>query len=165
MKCSDVIGLMGPYIDSELEPTCTFRIQEHLLMCSECRTRYAQEEELERRMASALNGPPSETDEMLWQSGISGIVASPIRVSAPFSRLVLGSWTHAGWFSLVASLLFLTALACAGLGLRHRYPLPAQPLRLDHPAACNDPHSSGSLQHYVAQPIPRLSERRAVIVT
>jgi anti-sigma factor RsiW len=128
MKCTDVIAFIGLYLDSELESTTTFQIQAHLAHCARCRLRYAQEHELERRISASLQQSEGGNDDQRWTKIVHRALPQqrgldPVRASF---RIRFGS-AHSQWISLVASLVFLAALASAGLGLRHsgRMPLPS----------------------------------------
>ena len=127
MKCEDVIHFVGPYLDSELDPTTTFQIQAHLSQCSMCRTRFEREHELECRINQSLQRTIGLDDEVRWNQILHRALPMP---RAP-GRSARTFWLRTGnlhqhWISLVASLVFLAALASAGLGLRHggHMPLP-----------------------------------------
>ena len=43
MKCHDARKWISPYIDSELDPTKTFELSQHLENCESCKTRFGRE--------------------------------------------------------------------------------------------------------------------------
>lgn len=120
MKCQDTIAFMGPYLDSELDPTTTFRIQAHLARCETCRERFAQEERLERRLASSLRRSPGSRaeDEQAWMRALAGCGLASATTRD-------GLWTFwrkrvpLHWLTLAASLALLSFFMSAGNGLRH----------------------------------------------
>lgn len=121
MNCAEVIQYVGPYLDSELEQDITFQIQLHLSRCPHCHARYEQEQNFENRIVQSLRASPNEQDdEKHWASILQRTL--PPRLGTKTKTRSFWSRIDArkmSWISLVASLVFLAALASAGLGLRH----------------------------------------------
>ena len=120
MKCVEVVQFVGPYLDSELDTTTTFQIQAHLAKCPSCHARYEQEHDLERKISNSLRGVHDTGNDVRWMQ----ILERALPQQSVRQRKRVPMWIHMGsvnshWISLVASLVFLAALACAGLGLRH----------------------------------------------
>jgi hypothetical protein len=76
---------------------------------------------MERRIVASLRVSPDElADEALWARACARALANPsLRRREPWSRWLQHPRVPAQWIALVASLVFLAALASAGLGLRH----------------------------------------------
>lgn len=54
MRCEEVRQLLSPYLDSELDDRTIFLIGRHLDDCTECATRFKQEQELELAITKRL---------------------------------------------------------------------------------------------------------------
>jgi len=120
MNCTDAIQYLGPYLDSELDIATTVQIQAHLTRCPRCSERFDQEHALENRIAESLMGHSAPEDGRRWETILERVLPKPKAARHRGSRLRFwASSAAANWFSLVASLVILAALASAGLGLRH----------------------------------------------
>lgn len=77
---------------------------------------------VETRVRAALTRAPSQADDLLWQRALARAMhLRPIDATRQLSAWRYPLWIHAPWMTWVASLVFLAALACAGLGLRHAH--------------------------------------------
>jgi len=65
VNCREARRCLSPYLDSELDPTTTFAISEHLRTCDPCRWRFDAERDVDQCMVSRLNmeGMPDD----LWR--------------------------------------------------------------------------------------------------
>jgi anti-sigma factor RsiW len=149
MNCADVIQYAGPYLDSELEAAITFQIQLHLSRCPHCRARYEREREIEHRIAQSLRASPDEQDdEKRWAAVLQRTL--PLRVMATTRKRGFWNRIDAGkiaWISLVASLVFVAALASAGLGLRHGGHMAIPGLRPSDPPGGKSAERSSDAVH------------------
>ncbi|MFQ5414477.1 MAG: zf-HC2 domain-containing protein [Phycisphaerae bacterium] len=59
MNCKQVRRWLSPYLDSELGPTKTFEISEHLAACDACRWRFERERRVDRAVAERLGEVPA----------------------------------------------------------------------------------------------------------
>jgi len=55
MNCREARHYLSPYLDSELEPTTTFAISEHLRWCNDCRQRFDAERQVDRQIVARLD--------------------------------------------------------------------------------------------------------------
>lgn len=65
MNCRQARRCMSPYLDSELDPTTTFAISEHLRLCESCWRRFEAERGVDQAMVARL-GAEQMPDE-LWR--------------------------------------------------------------------------------------------------
>ncbi len=54
MRCNEVRKFLSPYLDSELDPTMTFKVSQHLEQCTRCATRFDREGHAESLIAERL---------------------------------------------------------------------------------------------------------------
>lgn len=110
MKCHDARRWISPYIDSELDPTKTFELSQHLEDCEACKTRFDREALADGLIAKSLQRQESFVD---WSAIEKEILAPPRRriplrpkwllaaaASIAFLLVSLGDWsgpTLAGW--------------------------------------------------------------------
>lgn len=99
MNCSEARRWLSPYLDSELDPTKTFAISEHLRVCDACRRRFDAEREVDRSITGAL-----ESDRMpdaVWNDLIRPLRrrhSSRWRLYVPIATAAaLALMTWAGW--------------------------------------------------------------------
>lgn len=64
MKCHEVLSLIEPYLDSELDTRTNADIQQHLADCAECAKAFAAEEKTQAQLISALRN--GEATPALW---------------------------------------------------------------------------------------------------
>ena len=74
MNCREARTWMSPYLDSELGPTKTFEVSEHLRTCAACERRFDRERRADQLMASRLG--TTEMPGELW-SRIGREVSTP----------------------------------------------------------------------------------------
>lgn len=74
MKCHDARKWISPYIDSELDPTKTFELSQHLEDCEACKTRFDQEALADGLIAKSLQRHESFVD---WSAIEKEILAPP----------------------------------------------------------------------------------------
>jgi len=55
MKCYEAQALQGLYLDSELDPIGTLKIEQHLKSCPDCARLFAEEQRLDRSLRTALS--------------------------------------------------------------------------------------------------------------
>lgn len=120
MNCTDVIGYLSPYLDSELDPTTTFQIQAHLSGCQSCRERFDEEAAFERQINGSLRSPKASSDGA-WESLLTLAISN-----APSAKIHRSRWNMFRakskiFFSplLVAALMLLFFATLIGFGLRH----------------------------------------------
>lgn len=65
MNCDEIRRLNGPYQDSELDARTTLEVREHLQSCGECARIFALEEQLDARLAAALQ--TGQKTPALWE--------------------------------------------------------------------------------------------------
>ncbi len=103
MNCREARRCLSPYLDSELDPTTTFAISEHLRICHDCRRRFEAERGVDQAVASRL-GAEKMPDE-IWRD-----IVRPLRtprwirwrLSAPLAAaaaVVLIVWSGWPWSS------------------------------------------------------------------
>lgn len=76
MKCQDARKWISPYIDSELDPTKTFALSQHLENCEPCKTRFDREALADGLIAKSLQRHESFLD---WSAIEKKILAPPRR--------------------------------------------------------------------------------------
>lgn len=55
MNCREARRRLSPYLDSELDPTTTFAISEHLRVCDDCRRRFEVERGVDLAVVAKLS--------------------------------------------------------------------------------------------------------------
>lgn len=99
MNCREARQCLSPYLDSELDPTRTFEISEHLRVCDPCRWRFEAEREVERQVLARLR--PENMPDAMWRDVVHSVRVRPPtrwRLYAPLAAaaaLVFVVW--AGW--------------------------------------------------------------------
>lgn len=129
MKCDDARRVVGPYLDSELDPKTSFEVARHLEACGECRARFEAEGALERALAKEL-ARPEPGDDALFERALR-------RARAP------RRWGWAALASSAAAALLLLVLTVGGEGL-------ASDLRKDY-----EKHARGGTPLEIASSDPR----------
>ncbi len=76
MNCRDARRCLSPYLDSELDPTMTFNISEHLRVCEDCRRRFDAERYVDRSIVGALES--ERVPDAMW-SDITRTLRRPRR--------------------------------------------------------------------------------------
>lgn len=89
--CHDVRPLLMAYLDSELDPTTTLSLSEHVSQCAGCRARLEAEQQLERSFAEHLRAErmPREVSSRLdaaLAAEVGGVLVGA-RPAALFTRL------------------------------------------------------------------------------
>ncbi len=69
MRCEEARRFLGPYLDSELDPTTSFEIARHLESCAACRERFEAERKVERAVAAEVCRP-EPGDEALFRRAL-----------------------------------------------------------------------------------------------
>lgn len=105
MNCKDVRTFLGPYLDSELDPTTSYELGLHLNACADCRTRVERERGLESVLAAAVAGRDATTSEM-WARALARLEPRPGRRRRPWLAFVLASAAAALALALAAWTLF-----------------------------------------------------------
>ncbi len=77
MKCHEARKWISPYLDSELDPTKTFEVSQHLESCSACKSRFEKEAQADQIIAASLKKEESYVD---WPFIEQKILAPPRRV-------------------------------------------------------------------------------------
>lgn len=98
MNCREARRCLSPYLDSELDPTTTFAISEHLRTCDECRRRFDAERRVDQAIVAKL-GAESVSGE-LWRE-----ILRPLRrprwvrwrLYAPLAAAVIALVAWTGW--------------------------------------------------------------------
>ena len=103
MKCHDARKWISPYIDSELDPTKTFELSQHLEDCEACKTRFDREALADGLIAKSLQRHESFVD---WSAIEKEILTPPRRrmpirpkwllaaaASIAFLLISLGDWS------------------------------------------------------------------------
>jgi hypothetical protein len=80
MQCQDARKWISPYLDSELDPTKTFEVSQHLESCAPCRSRFEKEARADELIGAALRREESYVD---WPA-IERQVLAPARRIIPF---------------------------------------------------------------------------------
>lgn len=62
MNCQQARKWISPYLDSELDPSTTFEVSQHLERCQACRARFEQEVQAEQLIAERLRDCPQYID-------------------------------------------------------------------------------------------------------
>lgn len=66
MRCKEYIRYLNPYMDSELDAKTCVEITNHMEVCSDCRMRFTQEQEVERLLVKSLK--EEQMPEHIWES-------------------------------------------------------------------------------------------------
>lgn len=99
MNCREARRCLSPYLDSELDPTTTFAISEHLRVCEECRRRFEAERDVDRNVVAALDAG-NMPDEM-WQDIVRPVqrpswrrwlAYAPLAAAVVFAMVVWAAW-------------------------------------------------------------------------
>ena len=77
MQCQEARKWISPYLDSELDPTKTFEVSQHLESCAPCRERFEKEGRADELIGAALRREESFVD---WPAIERQILAPPRRV-------------------------------------------------------------------------------------
>lgn len=75
MNCQETRKWISPYLDSELDPTKTFEVSQHLESCEPCRDRFEKEGRADALMAAALRREEPFVD---W-AGLERAISTPRR--------------------------------------------------------------------------------------
>ncbi len=62
MQCQEARNWISPYLDSELDPTKTFEVSQHLESCAPCRDRFKKEGRADELISAALRREESLVD-------------------------------------------------------------------------------------------------------
>jgi len=79
MQCQETRKWISPYLDSELDPTKTFEVSQHLESCAPCRARFEKERRADELIGAALRREESYVD---W-SAIERQILAPARRIIP----------------------------------------------------------------------------------
>ncbi len=79
MRCQETRKWISPYLDSELDPTKTFEVSQHLESCAPCRARFEKEGRADELIGAALRREESFVD---W-SAIERQILTPARRIIP----------------------------------------------------------------------------------
>ncbi len=79
MQCQEARKWISPYLDSELDPTKTFEVSQHLESCAPCRARFQKEGRADKLIGAALRREESYVD---W-SAIERQILAPARRVIP----------------------------------------------------------------------------------
>jgi anti-sigma factor RsiW len=74
MKCDEAQALQGLYLDSELDPTSTVKIEQHLKSCPDCSRLFAEEQRLDRSLRTALSR--GQRSPALWEKAEQAVLAA-----------------------------------------------------------------------------------------
>jgi len=77
MQCQEARKWISPYLDSELDPTKTFEVSQHLESCASCRARFEKEGRADELIGAALRREESFVD---WTAIERQILAPARRV-------------------------------------------------------------------------------------
>ena len=97
MRCDQVLPLLDPYLDSELDTRTILEIERHLGGCPDCGRRFADAEKVQARIKAAL-GQGARTPE-LWAR-----IERAVAASAPESnraRASNGAVPGGGWLEVL----------------------------------------------------------------
>lgn len=103
MTCVDARRRISPYLDSELDPTTTFEISEHLRLCEACRDRFEAERLVDQELARRwfTGRLPDETWRAIQRQTLKSAVVrvrwAPLLLAAAALVIVVVSWQ---WQSL-----------------------------------------------------------------
>lgn len=99
MNCSEARRSLSPYLDSELDPTTTFAISEHLRICESCRNRFEMERRADRAIIAGLDGP--HMTDAVWEEAIRPLrrprpgiwrLYAPLAAAAAIAIVVWVGW-------------------------------------------------------------------------
>ncbi|MBI5866220.1 MAG: zf-HC2 domain-containing protein [Planctomycetes bacterium] len=99
MNCRETRRCLSPYLDSELDPTTTFAISEHLRTCDGCRRRFDAERGVDQAIVTGL-GAEKMPDE-LWREIVRPLRAprwtiwrlyAPLAAAAAIALVVWSGW-------------------------------------------------------------------------
>ena len=79
MQCQETRKWISPYLDSELDPTKTFEVSQHLESCASCRARFEKEGRADELIGAALRREESFVD---W-TAIERQILAPVRRVIP----------------------------------------------------------------------------------
>jgi len=68
MNCREARRHLSPYLDSELDPTTTFAISEHLHACDDCRWRFDAERRVDQEIVAELDA--GVVPDGLWRDAL-----------------------------------------------------------------------------------------------
>lgn len=91
MRCKEYIKYLGPYMDSELDTKTCVEIASHLESCQDCRTRFSQEQEIERLLAEKLR--EERMPKHMWNT-----VQRSVHTADDTPESVSGRWFNLRWF-------------------------------------------------------------------
>ncbi len=99
MNCQQARRCLSPYLDSELDPTATFAISEHLRVCEACRRRFEAEREVESKIVYGLRA--GNMPEGMWRDIIQPLrkprwigwrLAMPLAAAAAVMLVIWAGW-------------------------------------------------------------------------
>lgn len=99
MNCREARRCLSPYLDSELDPTTTFAISEHLRVCDDCRRRFDAERGVDQAIVAEL-GVEKMPDE-LWRQIVRPMrtprwvrwrLYAPLAAAAAIVLIVWAGW-------------------------------------------------------------------------
>lgn len=73
MNCQAARRHLSPYLDSELDPTTTFAISEHLQACKDCRRRFDAERRVDQEIAGELDA--GDVSDQVWREALRPLEA------------------------------------------------------------------------------------------
>ena len=123
MNCEEATKLMDGYLDSELDPMTSQKIEQHLRDCHNCDERYTANRTLIRAISRAIpyHKAPVELRERIQSSLREEIAERPTRSVAPDARPVIAKkqreprsvlfGTSWNWLALAASIVFVAIVA------------------------------------------------------
>ncbi|GIK23640.1 MAG: hypothetical protein BroJett005_30540 [Ignavibacteriota bacterium] len=99
MNCREARRCLSPYLDSELDPTTTFAISEHLRVCDDCRRRFEAERGVDQAVVAKLS-VESVPDEV-WREVVRPLrtprwvrwrLYAPLAAAAAIALIVWTGW-------------------------------------------------------------------------
>ncbi len=99
MNCREARRCLSPYLDSELDPTTTFAISEHLRVCDDCRRRFEAERGVDQAIVSEL--AVEKMPDELWREIVHPLRAPrwirwrlyvPLAAAAAIALCVWAGW-------------------------------------------------------------------------
>lgn len=148
MRCSEIQDLISAYLDDELKPAQTARMEAHFRVCPRC----SEELDLTRATVALCQGLEEVDVPSGFRAGLHGQLLEENRRRHPLGTLTggasrFGSWVRNGWVATAAALVVTVALGVMFATGAPRKPSPplvadADPVKIQSPTAPGQPDAS-----------------------